>query len=245
MSDLERPRSPSLSDVLRAALSDALADTHTALPAKIERYDAATQKADVKPLLKRPLRDEEGNDLEPEALPVIPSVPIAWPRGGGFFLSFPLNKGDLVTLVFHERSNDRWKSTAQGVDVAPTGYRMHDLSDAVAIPGGYPFTAPIPDASGDAATVGASNGMQIKIDALGNAVIGSAVSLKQAAALAGKSDGEIAKLAQEINTLKTLFAAWVPVPTDGGAVLKALVTPWAAAPAVTQPVGSSKVTIEE
>ncbi len=35
---------------------------------------------------------------------------------------------------------------------------------------------------------------------------------------------KINALENEINTLKTIFAAWVPVPADGGAALKALTT---------------------
>ncbi len=42
-----------------------------------------------------------------------------------------------------------------------------------------------------------------------------------------KLKGKLNKLEQEFNTLKTTLTAWVPVPTDGGAVLKSALTTWA------------------
>lgn len=36
----------------------------------------------------------------------------------------------------------------------------------------------------------------------------------------------------QINNLKTIFTAWVPVPMDGGAILKAATAAWAAQPIV-------------
>jgi hypothetical protein len=49
----------------------------------------------------------------------------------------PLTRGDYVLLVFCERSIDAWLSIGGIVD--PDDYRKFDLSDAVAIPGLFPF----------------------------------------------------------------------------------------------------------
>lgn len=38
---------------------------------------------------------------------------------------------------------------------------------------------------------------------------------------------KINTLETEVNNLKTIFSAWVPVPSDGGAVLKTAITTWA------------------
>lgn len=46
-----------------------------------------------------------------------------------------------------------------------------------------------------------------------------------------KSNSVLAKLNQlesQVNQLKSILAAWIPVPTDGGAALKVAVTAWAA-----------------
>jgi hypothetical protein len=38
---------------------------------------------------------------------------------------------------------------------------------------------------------------------------------------------KINQLESELNTLKSIFATWVPVPSDGGAALKTAITGWA------------------
>jgi hypothetical protein len=39
---------------------------------------------------------------------------------------------------------------------------------------------------------------------------------------------KLAKIEGQLNELKAVFTSWIPVPTDGGAALKAAVTTWAA-----------------
>lgn len=120
---------------LRRAVEAVTNQIHTALPGRIESYDHEKQKADVKPLLKRVYKDGEVLDV-----PVVPSVPVVFPRGNSSSLTFPLKKGDGVLLVFAERSLDKWLS--EGGIVAPDDPRKFDLTDAVAIPGLYPFNVP-------------------------------------------------------------------------------------------------------
>ncbi len=124
-----------LADLLRLSTARSLLDVHVSMPGRIESYDAAKQEASVQPLIKVALAD--GSEA---SLPVINQVPVIWPRGGGAILSFPLQAGDTVLLVFSERSLDEWLQ--QGGELAPDDPRSHDLSDAVAIPGLYPFSEP-------------------------------------------------------------------------------------------------------
>jgi len=70
-------------------------------------------------------------------MPVVPDVPVVWPRSGGAQMTMPVRRGDTVLLVFTDRSIDRW--LAQGGNVTPDDRRQHDLSDAVAVPGLVPF----------------------------------------------------------------------------------------------------------
>lgn len=127
--------SATLADLLRLSTARSLLDVHVSMPGRIESYDAGKQEASVQPLIKVALAD--GSEA---SLPVINHVPVVWPRGGGAILSFPLQSGDKVLLVFSERSLDEWLQ--QGGEVAPADPRAHDLSDAVAIPGLYPFSEP-------------------------------------------------------------------------------------------------------
>lgn len=127
-----------LAQILRDAITAHLYDVHVCLPARVEAYDAAKQKATIKPLLKKRYKSEQG-DTE---LPVITGVPVQWPSaaGGSSFLHLPLAKGDPGMAIFCERSIDAWLQ-GQGQIVAPDDPRHHHLSDAVFVPGVRPFGA--------------------------------------------------------------------------------------------------------
>ena len=139
MTRLGQNRTPTQAEILKAAISQSLSDLHTMLPGQIEKYDERTQKADVKPLIKRTVILSDSTELPPESLPVIANVPIIFPQGSGFFFSVPLTKGDYVMLLFCERSIDQYIS-GSGIDTDPVDVRKHDLSDAVAIPGFVPYS---------------------------------------------------------------------------------------------------------
>lgn len=143
MTRLGQTRSPDLAEVIKAAIANATGEIHTALPGKVEKYDSAKQRVDVKPLLKKAVINIDGTEST-VALPVIPDVPVMFPRAGGFFLTFPIQKGDFVLLVFVERSTDLFLA-GPGADTDPVDFRTHDLSDAVAFPCFYPFGKSIKD----------------------------------------------------------------------------------------------------
>ena len=125
-----------LGELLLQAIRAGMLDIHTCLPAKIHKYDAATQKADVIPLLKKKYKHKD----KPTDLPVINSVPVQWTsaNGGKSFIHLPLKVGDFGIIVFSERSIDTWLS-GEGDSVSPEDPRHHDLSDAIFIPGVLPF----------------------------------------------------------------------------------------------------------
>jgi len=68
----------------------------------------------------------------PVSIAVLNEVPVLMPQGGGYQMKLPITKGDVVLLVFCDRSLDIWKS--KGGEVDPIDLRQHHLSDAVAIP---------------------------------------------------------------------------------------------------------------
>ena len=126
--------------ILKEAILAQLYDLHVCLPARVEKYDAEKQKADIKPLLKKRYKSEE----QESELPVITDVPVQWPSaaGGSAFLHLPVAKGDLGLALFCERSLDTWLH-GSGQMVGPKDPRHHDLSDAIFIPGVRPFGAPL------------------------------------------------------------------------------------------------------
>lgn len=150
-------RTPEPEELLRLAITYFLGQTHTMMPARIVEYDAAEQKASVQPLLQRRVRGEDGQEFI-ESLPIIPDVPVAFPRSGSFFVSFPLQPGDSVMLIFSERSLDKWSQTTGTDEVDPDDFRMHDLTDAVAYPGLYPFGASLSDADPENLVIGVDSG---------------------------------------------------------------------------------------
>lgn len=153
-------RQPTLAEVIRAHVLSNLSELHVALPGRIESYDAATQQASVQPLIKSPITDEEG-ERQVERLPVIPGVPVQFPQGGGFRLTFPLAAGDTGLLLFSEVSLDVWLS--EGGEVDPRDDRRHHLTDAIFIPGVRSFKTPLSDAHETKLSLGKEAGLQLFI----------------------------------------------------------------------------------
>ena len=167
MTRIGQSRTPSDSELLTAAISEELRDFYVALPGKIETYDPLTQTATVKPLLKRAYVDEDGEEDLDEIQPLT-QVPIVFPRGGGMFITFPMQKGDNVLLVFNDRSIDSYMTSTGGVDLDPVDLREHDPSDAVAFPGFFPLPKSIKDLVAKDLVIGAENkGMQMRITKAG------------------------------------------------------------------------------
>lgn len=109
----------------KAQMDGRLKELHTCLPGIIDSYNPATQTASVQPAIKRVFTEQGGVNL-----PLCVDVPVAFPGGGDFFLTFPVQPGDECILFFSERCIDFWYANG-GVQL-PAEYRLHDLSDAFA-----------------------------------------------------------------------------------------------------------------
>ena len=151
---------PTLEKLIQNAIRAELLDLHTMLPARVEQYDSATQKASISPLLKKKYID--GNVVQ---MPVINDVPVQWPSGGGAFIHMPLEVGDVGMAIFSERSMDKWLS-GDGGFVLPDDIRHHDISDAVFIPGVRTFSQAFGVPNPERATIKNGN-MIVEIDASG------------------------------------------------------------------------------
>jgi hypothetical protein len=123
---------PSLGEWFNGAAEILKGKIRGAMPGRVESYDAATQRADVKPLLQALQRNADGSTTS-VSLTVVPNVPVMMPQGGGRQIKLPVANGDVVLLVFCDRSLDKWKS--KGGEVDPVDLRQHHLSDAIAIAG--------------------------------------------------------------------------------------------------------------
>lgn len=111
-------------------IESALADINTNAVGEIISYNAATNRAVVRPSL--PKKIYNGDTLEP---PKIVEVPVNFhsSNGGESSFTMPLQPGDPVTLSFQQRSLEGW---LKGNKAAPDDPRQFDLSDCIAHPGG-------------------------------------------------------------------------------------------------------------
>lgn len=159
MSDEKVTDSPTWPEAIRAAIASMLGDVHVGLPGRIESWDPATQRADVKPLIKRVFYTAERERVV-EELPCIPNVPVLFPRTTTMFMSWPLKIGDHVELRFTERSIDQFMEK-KGVDTDPLDVRRFDLSDAVARVGFYPDSKQLADVHPDNLVIGKDGGTQM------------------------------------------------------------------------------------
>jgi len=138
---------PSLAELLKQAIENRLLDVHTALIGRVEKYDASTQLADIQPTLKD--------------LPLLVDVPVLFPRAGGFFISFPIQIGDFIQVIFNETSIDDFLTeSASKIDSAS----RFNLQGAVAIPGIYPLSKAITEAHKANLVIGKDNGPQLHIE---------------------------------------------------------------------------------
>lgn len=203
---------PTLRGFVDSLVSRGLEGMRVSMPGRVEAYDATTQKADVQPLVKRRYTDAAGVE-QVERLPVVPSVPVIFPGAGEYSITFPVDIGDVVLLVFADSSLDLW--LARGGEVDPEDTRSHALTDAVAIPGLRPFRSAIDGVPSDALVV-----------------TGAEVRLGSAAA----SDPAAGKAA--LDALKSAISGAAVGVSDGGALFKtnilAALSTWPAAHVATK-----------
>lgn len=115
-------------EAFAAQIEGMLKDLHTCLPGIIVSFDPVKQTAAVQPTIKRIFTERGAVNL-----PVCVDVPVAFPGGGDFFLTFPVKAGDECILLFSERAIDIWHE--DGGTQPPAEYRLHDLSDGIALVG--------------------------------------------------------------------------------------------------------------
>jgi hypothetical protein len=127
-----------LTELIRRALESRAADIMTGIPAQVKEYFPGDDPtADLIPVVRRMIpTDDEGSIAED--LPVIPNVPILFPRGGGgtYAITWPLQPGDHVWIVVSIFAFSQWRNSGQVSD--PGDQRLHSLGNCYAIPGASP-----------------------------------------------------------------------------------------------------------
>jgi hypothetical protein len=145
---LRQERENDLNTALLLALRGWQSGMWTAMPGFITGYNPAENTVTVQPSIRGQVRDKHGV-LSWVNMPLLIHVPVVFPSGGGFVLTFPIAAGDECLVVFASRCIDAWwQSGGIGNQIE---LRMHDLSDGFAIPG--PYSKPrVPEAISTEAT---------------------------------------------------------------------------------------------
>jgi hypothetical protein len=186
-------QTPTLAQLIKQAIENRLLDVHTALIAKVESYDAEKQLANVSPVLKRRVRGMDGGWVG-EQLPVLCDVPVLFPRAGGFFISFPIQPGDFVQLVFNEVDIEEWLD-----ETTPTiaHSQRFTTQGAVAIPGIFSQSKTLTGAHKTNFVAGKDGGLQIHID--GDKIRLGSEKADEALAIASRVEAELQKIIGAFN----------------------------------------------
>jgi len=132
-------REPSLEEVLESNFSYMMAGIYTAIPGIIVgiRDGLATSFVDVQPTINM-----ISDDSDPIPRPTILNVPLIFPVSKSGGITFNVDVGDPVLLVYSMRGLDTWKR-GTGTSVTPVDYRKMDGRDCIAIPGLQPLSVSV------------------------------------------------------------------------------------------------------
>lgn len=132
---------PSITQVMDAFFKRSAEDVFTALPGVVKAFNAVTMTADIQLAVKLPRRNGDGS-AEYEEAPILGDVPIVYPRGGGFQMTFPLAAGDGVLVVFSTLDTGAWETSGLAPS-EPLNLIRGGLNSCVALPGWNAITAPM------------------------------------------------------------------------------------------------------
>jgi len=232
-------------ELWRKVLDYRLLDVHTAMPGKVVSFDAVAQTVDVQPQIKHVIAGETSEAVD--SYPVLRNVPVIYQRTAKVAMAFPLEAGDIVTLIFNEWAIDAFRE--KGEETHPVDLDRHDLASAVALPGGpYPAASPVAETI-DALIVGYDGGALVKIKSDGSIEIGSSSGAKQYVALGTDTKAEISALRDAVDAIVTAYNAHIHITTAtvsaGPPGVIAPTTSSATPPPVVGDVASTKVKAEE
>jgi hypothetical protein len=134
MADIKEQLAVDPQESLRTVMDGHQAGLWTALPAIINGFDPVAMTVSCTPSIQAIVTDRKGA-MSHVTISQLVDVPVCFPHGGGYLITFPIKAGDECLVVFSSRCIDGWWQSGQ---IAPqTDRRMHDLSDGFAIVGPY------------------------------------------------------------------------------------------------------------
>jgi len=229
-------RQPTESDVLAEFERRLVTGMRTLVPGQVVTFTPATttRAARVKVQPGQKMRLRNGDEME---IPILPAVPVWYPRGGGLSIEWPLATGDYGWILVADRAIDRWYQ--QGIPTAPRDGRTHDIGEAIFLPGGFPDPA-----HGDPPP---ALGITIRDRATGTLVTvrPGEVEVEGLSIKLGDGATDFVVTATKLAAwLTALNAAWVVVPGDGGAAFKTALTAALGLPGFPASIAATKAKAE-
>ncbi len=166
---IQKPAPPGLTDLLDALKREIMKEINCAKIGTIKAFDAGNQTVTVQ------IAMQQVTSIAPDGVktladyPLLLEVPVFFPAGGGYTLTFPIAQGDECLVVFNDRQLDNWFTSGAGLP--PTIGRVHDLSDGIAYVGLRNSTRSLGGVSTSAAQLRSDDGLTyVEIDASGKIV---------------------------------------------------------------------------
>lgn len=118
--------------VLERVMTSALRAAWSTLPGIVQAVDFTKLTCTVQPAIREVQLGEEGERVNVD-LPLLVDVPLVYPQGGDWILTFPVKNGDECLVLFADRCIDAWWQSG-GVQ-GQIEFRQHDLTDGFALVG--------------------------------------------------------------------------------------------------------------
>lgn len=154
----EIPQQPKLPDLFRAALRNLQLQMRTHTVGTVVTYNPTTQRANITVDILQVIKDNTASPTPANPNPtatqppvILKDVPVAWPRAGTGYLTFPLAPGDKGELHVQDRSLQQWLEL--GIATDPVSAFTHTLGDSVFHPNIHDKLNPITPPTDLTATV--------------------------------------------------------------------------------------------
>ena len=122
-----------IAEKIHDLIDNMIMNVNTCIPGQIESFDLAKKQASVRPLVNKVMNN--GDVLSSLK---IDNVPVIFPTSKNFSLDFDLVKGDKGLIFFAQTGIGNYLS-GDGQEVDADDPSMHSMTDAIFIPGLWPF----------------------------------------------------------------------------------------------------------
>lgn len=156
---LQRSFPPSLLQILEQQKREVMKAINCVRIGVIQSFDASKQTVTVKIAQKQVTSIQPDGTKTLADYPLLLVVPVVFPSGGGFTMTFPIAAGDECVVLFNDRELDNW--LLSGAGFAPTTGRIHDLADGIAVVGLHSNPRALAGVSTTAAQIRSTDGQTL------------------------------------------------------------------------------------